>query len=46
MLLGRPWLKDVKVSHHWGNDIITIQGTNTMITIYVIKTLSVQIKRL
>jgi len=30
MLLGRPWLKDVKVSHDWGNNIITIQGTSTL----------------
>jgi hypothetical protein len=24
MLLGRPWLKDVKVAHDWGSNIITI----------------------
>ncbi len=24
ILLGHPWLKDVKVSHDWGNNIITI----------------------
>jgi hypothetical protein len=24
MLLGRPWLRDVKVAHDWGNNIITI----------------------
>jgi hypothetical protein len=26
MLLGHPWLRDVKVSYNWGNNIITIQG--------------------
>ncbi len=26
MLLGRPWLKDAKVTHDWGNNVITIQG--------------------
>jgi hypothetical protein len=26
MLLGRPWLKDVKVAHDWGSNIVTIQG--------------------
>jgi len=26
MLLGRPWLKDAKVAHDWGSNIITIQG--------------------
>jgi hypothetical protein len=24
MLLGRPWLKDVKVAHDWGSNIVTI----------------------
>jgi hypothetical protein len=23
-MLGRPWLRDVKVAHDWGNNIITI----------------------
>jgi hypothetical protein len=26
MLLGRPWLKDAKMAHDWGNNIVTIQG--------------------
>jgi hypothetical protein len=26
MLLGHPWLRDVKVSYNWGNNTITIQG--------------------
>ncbi len=24
MLLGKPWLRDVKVAHDWGSNIITI----------------------
>ncbi len=24
MLLGRPWLRDVKVAHDWGSNIVTI----------------------
>jgi hypothetical protein len=24
MLLGCPWLRDAKVSHNWGNNIIVI----------------------
>ncbi len=24
MLLGRPWLKDVKVAHDWGSNNVTI----------------------
>jgi hypothetical protein len=30
MLLGRPWLRDAKVAHDWGNNIITIQGNWTI----------------
>jgi hypothetical protein len=39
MLLGRPWLKDVKVFHDWGNNTITIQGTGIVRTILVTKKL-------
>jgi hypothetical protein len=24
MLLGRPWMKDVKMAHDWGSNIVTI----------------------
>jgi hypothetical protein len=43
MLLGWPWLKDVKMSHDWGNNTITIQG-NTIRTILVIKKIRAPIK--
>ncbi len=23
-VVGRPWLKDAKVTHDWGNNVITI----------------------
>jgi hypothetical protein len=36
ILLGRPWLRDAKVSHDWGNNTITIQGIGT-IRIWVLK---------
>ncbi len=26
MLLGRPWLRDVKMAHDYGSNIVTIQG--------------------
>jgi hypothetical protein len=26
MLLGRPWLRDVKMAHDWGNNIVTYKG--------------------
>jgi hypothetical protein len=44
MLLGRPWLRDVKVSHDWGNTIIIIQGTNTIRTIPITKKLGAPTK--
>jgi len=30
MLLGKPWLRDAKVAHDWGNNTITIQGNQTI----------------
>jgi hypothetical protein len=40
MLLGCPWLKNVKVLPNWGgNNIITIQGTGIIRTILVTKKL-------
>jgi len=30
MLLGRPWLRDVKMAHDWGSNIVTIQGNGTI----------------
>jgi hypothetical protein len=37
MLLDRPWLRDVKISHDWGNNLVTIQGNHIVITIDVTK---------
>ncbi len=45
MLLGRPWLKDAKVAHDWGNNIVTIQGNGKIRTITIIKHLGGEIKR-
>ncbi len=45
MLLKCPWFKDVKVSHDWGTNTITIHGTCTIRTILVTKKLGVQTKR-
>ncbi len=46
MLLGRPWLRDVKVAHDWGSNIVTIQGNGTVRTIIVTKHLGGEVKRL
>jgi len=35
MLLGRPWLKDAKVTHDWGNNVIIVQGNAIVRTILV-----------
>ncbi len=45
MLLGRPWLKDVKVAHDWGSNIVTIQGNGTVKTITVTKQLGGEVTR-
>ncbi len=46
MLLGRPWLRDVKMSHDWSNTIIIIQRTNIIKTIPITKKLEVPTKHL
>jgi hypothetical protein len=44
-LLGRPWLKDVKMAHDWGNNIVTIQGNEIVRTIIVTKHLGGEVKK-
>jgi hypothetical protein len=44
-MLGCPWLKDAKVSHDWGTNIVTIQGIGIIKTIHITKKLGVQTKR-
>jgi hypothetical protein len=44
MLLRRPWLRDAKVTHDWGNNIVTIQGNRMVIIIIVTKHLGVEVK--
>jgi hypothetical protein len=34
MMLSHPWLKDAKMFHDWGNNIIIIQGIGITIPIY------------
>jgi hypothetical protein len=46
ILLSHPWLKDAKVSHNWGNNIITIQGMGIVRTIPITKKLGAPTKRL
>ncbi len=44
ILLGRPWLKDVKVTHDWGNNVINVQGNRTIRTISVSMKLGAETK--
>jgi hypothetical protein len=46
-MLGRPWLKDAKMAHDWGSNIVTIQGkgNGTVRTITVTKCLGSEIRR-
>jgi len=44
MLLGRPWLKDVKMAHDWRSNIVTIQRNGTVTTIIITKHLKGEIK--
>jgi hypothetical protein len=46
MLLGRPWLKDVKMAHDWGSNIVTIQGNGIVRIITVTKHLGGEVRRL
>jgi hypothetical protein len=39
MLFGRPWLRDAKVTHDWGNNVIIAQGNGTVRTISINKKL-------
>jgi hypothetical protein len=45
MLLGKPWLRDAKVTHDGGSNVITIQGNGIVTTILVNKELGAKIRR-
>jgi hypothetical protein len=45
MLLGHPWLHNTKVTHDWGNNMITIEGNGIMHTIVVTKHFDGNMKR-
>jgi len=46
MLLVRPWLKDTKVEHDWGNNMVIIQGNGTIETMAATKHLGSNVKQL
>jgi hypothetical protein len=42
---GRPWLKDAKVTHDWGNNLIIVQGNGIIRTILVNGKLGTETRR-
>jgi len=44
-MLGRPWLRDAKMAHDWGSNIVTIQGNGTIRTITITKHLGSEVRR-
>jgi hypothetical protein len=45
MLLGRPWLKDAKMTHDWGSNIVSIQGNGIIKIITITKHLGGKVRR-
>ncbi len=45
MLLRRPWLKDAKVTHDWGNNVIIVQGNGTIRVILVNRKLGAKTRK-
>jgi len=46
MLLGRPWLRDVKMALDWGSNTITLQGNGIIKIIIITKHLGGEVKKL
>jgi hypothetical protein len=44
-MMGRPWLRDGKVAHDWGSNIVAIQGKGTIRTITITKHLRGEVRR-
>jgi hypothetical protein len=42
MLLGRPWLKQTKVHHNWGDNTFTTISTNKIVTLSTIKHVNIK----
>ncbi len=45
VLLRKQWLRDAKVSHDWGNNIMTIQGNGVVRIVMVTKHLGTYVKQ-
>ncbi len=44
LLLGHPWLRNVKISHNYETNIVTIQGIGVVRIVPITKKLSIQTK--
>lgn len=45
MLLGQPWLRNAKVIHDWGKNLLTIKGNGMISMISITKHLDANTKR-
>ncbi len=45
MLLRRPWLKDAKVTHDWGNNVIIVQGNGIVKIISINRKLGAETRK-
>jgi hypothetical protein len=46
MLVGRPWLRDVRMAHYWGSNTITLQGNGIIKIIIVTKHLGGEARKI
>jgi hypothetical protein len=42
MFLGRPWLKQIKAHHNWGDNTLTIISGNKIVTLSTIKHMNIK----
>jgi hypothetical protein len=42
MFLGRPWLKQAKAHHNWGDSTLTIILENIIVTLNIIKHMNIK----
>jgi hypothetical protein len=42
MLMGRPWLKQAKTHHNWGDSTLTITFEDKTITLSIIKHVNIK----
>jgi hypothetical protein len=46
MFLGRPWLKQIKIHHDWGNNILTIIADTKTLTLNIEKWVMIHLSQI